>query len=67
MKLFEELPDEVKFDDEDCSKESYCPFKFFLGSINITKENVLLLTKKLTLWHVSLNLWLMRFVNNEIV
>ena len=42
MKLFEELPDEVKFDDEDCSKESYCPFKFFLGSINITKENVLL-------------------------
>ena len=42
MKLFEELPDEVKFDDEDFSKESYCPFKFFLGSINITKENVLL-------------------------
>ena len=42
MKLFEELEDEVKFDDEDCSKESYCPFKFFLGSINITKENVLL-------------------------
>lgn len=42
MKLFEELPDEVEFDDEDCSKESYCPFKFFLGSINITKENVLL-------------------------
>jgi len=42
MKLFEELPDEVKFDDEDCSKESYCPFKFFLRSINTTKENVLL-------------------------
>tara|TARA_R100000152_G_C6774569_1_gene202422 strand:+ start:1007 stop:1498 length:492 start_codon:yes stop_codon:yes gene_type:complete len=42
MKLFEELEDEVKFDDEDYSKESYCPFKFFLGSINITKENVLL-------------------------
>ena len=42
MKLFEELPDEVKFDDEDCSKDSYCPFKFFLRSINITKENVLL-------------------------
>ena len=42
MKLFEELEDEVKFDDEDCSRESYCPFKFFLGSINITKENVLL-------------------------
>ena len=42
MKLFEELPDEVKFDDEDCSRESYCPFKFFLKSINTTKENVLL-------------------------
>ena len=42
MKLFEELEDEVKFDDEDCSKESYCPFKFFLKSINTTKENVLL-------------------------
>ncbi len=42
MKLFEELPDEVKFDDEDSSKESYCPFKFFLKSINTTKENVLL-------------------------
>ena len=42
MKLFEELPDVVKFDDEDCSKESYCPFKFFLRSINTTKENVLL-------------------------
>lgn len=42
MKLFEELEDEVKFDDEDCSKESYCPFKFFLSSINTTKENVLL-------------------------
>ncbi len=42
MKLFDELPDEVKFDDEDFSKESYCPFRFFLGSINITKENVLL-------------------------
>ena len=42
MKLFEELEDEVKFDDEDCSKESYCPFKFFLKSINNTKENVLL-------------------------
>ena len=41
MKLFEELPDEVKFDDEDNSKESYCPFKFFLRSINTTKENVL--------------------------
>ena len=42
MKLFEELEDEVKFDDEDYSKESYCPFKFFLKSINTTKENVLL-------------------------
>ena len=42
MKLFEELPDEVKFDDQDSSKESYCPFKFFLKSINTTKENVLL-------------------------
>ena len=42
MKLFEELEDEVKFDDEDSSKESYCPFKFFLKSINTTKENVLL-------------------------
>ena len=42
MKLFEELEDEVKFDVEDCSKESYCPFKFFLKSINTTKENVLL-------------------------
>lgn len=42
MKLFEELEDEVKFDDEDCSKESYCPFKFFLKSINTTKDNVLL-------------------------
>lgn len=42
MKLFEELEDEVKFDDKDCSKESYCPFKFFLSSINTTKENVLL-------------------------
>lgn len=41
MKLFEELPDEVKYD-EDYSKESYCPFKFFLKSINTTKENVLL-------------------------
>ena len=42
MKLFEELEDEVKFDDEDYSRESYCPFKFFLKSINTTKENVLL-------------------------
>ncbi len=42
MKLFEELSDEVKFDDEDFSKESYCPFKFFLQSINNTKENVML-------------------------
>ncbi len=42
MKLFEELEDEIKFEDEDCSKESYCPFKFFLSSINTTKENVLL-------------------------
>jgi len=41
MKLFEELEDEVKYE-EDCSKESYCPFKFFLRSINTTKENVLL-------------------------
>ena len=41
MKLFEELEDEVKYD-EDYSKESYCPFKFFLRSINTTKENVLL-------------------------
>lgn len=41
MKLFEELEDEVKYD-EDCTKESYCPFKFFLKSINTTKENVLL-------------------------
>jgi len=41
MKLFEELEDEVKFDDEDYSRESYCPFKFFLKSINTTKENVL--------------------------
>ena len=42
MKLFEELSDEVKFDDQDSPKESYCPFKFFLKSINTTKENVLL-------------------------
>ena len=42
MKLFEELEDEVKFDDEDYTKESYCPFKFFLSSINTTKDNVLL-------------------------
>ena len=41
MKLFEELEDEVKYE-EDYSKESYCPFKFFLKSINTTKENVLL-------------------------
>ena len=41
MKLFEELEDEVKYE-EDYSKESYCPFKFFLSSINTTKENVLL-------------------------
>lgn len=41
MKLFDELEDEVKIE-EDYSKESYCPFKFFLGSINMTKENVLL-------------------------
>ena len=41
MKLFEELEDEAKYD-EDYSKESYCPFKFFLRSINTTKENVLL-------------------------
>jgi len=41
MKLFEELEDEVKYE-ADCSKESYCPFKFFLRSINTTKENVLL-------------------------
>ena len=42
MKLFEELEDDVKIEDEDCSKESYCPFKFFLNSINSTKQNVLL-------------------------
>ena len=42
MKLFEELEDDVKIEDEDCSKESYCPFKFFLNSINNTKQNVLL-------------------------
>ena len=42
MKLFEELSDEVKFDDQDSPKESYCPFKLFLKSINTTKENVLL-------------------------
>lgn len=41
MKLFEELEDEVKYE-EDYSKENYCPFKFFLKSINTTKENVLL-------------------------
>jgi len=42
MKLFEELEDDIKIEDEDCSKESYCPFKFFLNSINSTKQNVLL-------------------------
>ncbi len=42
MKLFEELEDDIKIEDEDCSKESYCPFKFFLNSINSTKKNVLL-------------------------
>tara|TARA_Y100000589_G_scaffold84397_2_gene78344 strand:+ start:4244 stop:4699 length:456 start_codon:yes stop_codon:yes gene_type:complete len=42
MKLFEELEDDTEIEDEDCSKESYCPFKFFLNSINSTKRNVLL-------------------------
>ena len=42
MKLFEELEDDTEIKDEDCSKESYCPFKFFLNSINSTKQNVLL-------------------------
>lgn len=41
MKLFEELEDE-KIVEEDYSKENYCPFRFFLSSINTTKENVLL-------------------------
>ena len=42
MKLFKELEDEVGFDDEEILRENYCPFRFFLSSINITKENVLL-------------------------
>ena len=42
MKLFEELEDDVEIEDEDYSKENYCPFKFFLNSINNTKQNVLL-------------------------
>lgn len=42
MKLFEELEDDEIFEEEENTKENYCPFKFFLNSINNTKTNVLL-------------------------
>ena len=42
MKLFEELEDDEVFEEEENTKENYCPFKFFLNSINNTKTNVLL-------------------------
>ncbi len=42
MKLFEELEDDEVLEEEDNTKETYCPFKFFLNSINNTKTNVLL-------------------------
>lgn len=40
MKLFEEFEDDPVIVDE-TEKEVYCPFRFFLNSINVTKQNVM--------------------------